>query len=61
MLDRHELEEPYVTLADRIARGASRRLDARGDMTGLWDADRISQAISNLIGNAVQHGAIAST
>ena len=106
MLDRDELEEPYITLADRIARSASRavemvgdlldftrsrlggipvrrgetdigqvvsnvvneivsahpesniRLDVRGDMTGFWDADRISQAISNLIGNAVQHGAV---
>ena len=32
------------------------RLDLEGDGTGFWDADRIEQIVSNLIGNAVQHG-----
>lgn len=32
-------------------------VDTRGDHWGEWDEDRISQALSNLIGNAVQHGA----
>jgi signal transduction histidine kinase len=27
-----------------------------GDTTGIWDADRILQVFSNLVGNAVQHG-----
>jgi signal transduction histidine kinase len=27
-----------------------------GDLTGDWDADRLAQAASNLIGNALQHG-----
>jgi signal transduction histidine kinase len=27
-----------------------------GELAGSWDAKRISQALSNLIGNAVQHG-----
>jgi two-component system sensor histidine kinase/response regulator len=27
-----------------------------GDTTGVWDADRILQVFSNLVGNAVQHG-----
>lgn len=27
-----------------------------GDLNGVWDNDRIRQAISNLLGNAVQHG-----
>jgi len=27
-----------------------------GDIVGEWDADRLSQVVSNLIGNAVQHG-----
>jgi signal transduction histidine kinase len=33
------------------------RVDARGEQQGCWDAARLSQALSNLIGNAVQHGA----
>lgn len=28
-----------------------------GDLTGSWDGDRITQALTNLVGNAVQHGA----
>jgi signal transduction histidine kinase len=33
------------------------RVGTRGELRGRWDEDRISQALSNLIGNAVQHGA----
>ena len=29
---------------------------AKGDLNGLWDSDRIRQAMSNLLGNAIQHG-----
>jgi signal transduction histidine kinase len=32
-------------------------LDANGQLRGQWDRGRIGQALSNLIGNAVQHGA----
>jgi len=27
-----------------------------GDLAGMWDAERLAQAASNLIGNALQHG-----
>jgi signal transduction histidine kinase len=32
------------------------RLDVRGDLRGEWDADRLEQVVSNLLGNAIQHG-----
>jgi signal transduction histidine kinase len=32
------------------------RLDACGNLRGLWDADRLAQVVSNLVGNAIQHG-----
>ena len=36
------------------------RFESDGDVKGDWDADRVRQAVSNLMGNAIQHGA-AST
>jgi signal transduction histidine kinase len=33
-------------------------LITRGDLTGEWDSARIRQMLSNLVGNAVQHGAV---
>ena len=30
---------------------------ARGDLRGDWDSDRIAQVLSNLVRNAIQHGA----
>ena len=35
-------------------------VDTRGEQAGEWDRDRLSQALSNLIGNAVQHGTVGS-
>jgi signal transduction histidine kinase len=35
-------------------------LDSHGDTNGVWDADRMMQVISNLVGNAVEHGEPAS-
>jgi signal transduction histidine kinase len=32
-------------------------VDVRGDVTGMWDRDRLHQIVANLIGNAIQHGA----
>lgn len=31
------------------------RFHSTGDLTGQWDSDRLRQAISNLMGNAIQH------
>jgi signal transduction histidine kinase len=32
------------------------RLDARGDLTVVWDRDRMYQLLANLVSNAVHHG-----
>ena len=32
------------------------RLDVAGDLAGDWDAARLRQVLSNLLGNAIQHG-----
>jgi signal transduction histidine kinase len=31
-------------------------IECHGDLTGHWDADRLAQVVSNIIGNALQHG-----
>ena len=33
------------------------RYTSKGDLRGEWDHDRIAQVLSNLVGNALQHGA----
>jgi signal transduction histidine kinase len=35
-------------------------LDLKGNLHGRWDADRIGQVFSNLVGNAVKHGSAAT-
>jgi PAS domain S-box-containing protein len=32
------------------------RLEVYGDTRGCWDVDRVAQVISNVVGNAIQHG-----
>lgn len=32
------------------------RFEAAGDLRGDWDADRLAQVVTNLVGNAIQHG-----
>src|SRR5688572_22987964 len=32
------------------------QLQAAGDLHGAWDPDRLGQVVSNLVGNAIQHG-----
>jgi signal transduction histidine kinase len=31
-------------------------MDVSGDLVGDWDVDRMAQVLSNLLGNAIQHG-----
>jgi len=46
-------------VADLEPRAAERvSVEVAGDSKGHWDPDRLAQAVSNLVGNAVQHGAV---
>lgn len=36
------------------------RLEASGDVAGTWDPERVAQALSNLVQNALQHGSSGS-
>lgn len=35
---------------------ADLRFEAHGDLAGTWDRGRLAQVLSNLVGNAIQHG-----
>jgi signal transduction histidine kinase len=49
---------PFRTLTARIA-SSSRVIEvsAAGDPRGRWDRSRLSQVLTNLMGNAIEHGA----
>ena len=36
--------------------GSAISLECRGDLTGMWDSDRVQQVLSNMIKNALEHG-----
>ena len=44
------------SIRPRIPERTHRACVSEGDLTGDWDADRLAQVASNLIGNALQHG-----
>jgi signal transduction histidine kinase len=54
------METIVLEVVDEISSanpGRQFRLDALGPQEGEWDAARISQAVANLVGNAIEHGA----
>jgi hypothetical protein len=60
-LDRDEVDLAKVAgdVVDEARAGSAAselRLTTTGDTMGSWDRDRISQILSNLVGNALQHG-----
>lgn len=50
-LCREVIDAYRTTHPDRVL-----RFHSHGDVNGVWDAGRIRQVISNLLGNALQHG-----
>ncbi|APR82518.1 Sensor histidine kinase [Minicystis rosea] len=48
---RQVLDELGFSHPDRVL-----RFEPIGDLRGEWDADRLAQIVSNLVGNAMQHG-----
>jgi signal transduction histidine kinase len=48
------------TVAELEATNPSRKIEilSEGQLTGDWDAGRLGQVLSNLVGNAVRHGTI---
>jgi signal transduction histidine kinase len=49
-LVRAQIEESQPSAEQTI------EIEVRGDTTGLWDRDRLAQAITNLLDNAIHHG-----
>jgi signal transduction histidine kinase len=68
---RIRLHRVETDLADVVLRAAEelaafhpdRRIvvEGEGDLTGSWDRERIAQVVSNLVGNALEHGEPTST
>jgi signal transduction histidine kinase len=54
-----DLGELCQDALDELAAGHPSRdlsIETRGDLRGYWDGDRVIEAMSNLLGNALQHG-----
>ena len=58
--DLRALCQEIIDELETIAGGRQIAFECDGDGAGTWDGDRVLQAISNIISNAVQHGAPGS-
>lgn len=54
-----DLHALTTSLVDELVIAAPQAIlvDGAGDLQGTWDGDRLAQVVSNLVGNAVEHGA----
>jgi signal transduction histidine kinase len=56
-MDLGELCRQLIEIFQGLHSDRTLQLEADGDLQGEWDNPRLKQVVSNLIGNAVQHGA----
>jgi signal transduction histidine kinase len=54
--DLRKVCEEVVLELQSFHTGAVVHFASHGDVTGEWDADRLAQVVSNLVGNAIEHG-----
>jgi signal transduction histidine kinase len=55
-VDLQKICEDVVTECQAAHPGAVLKFEPSGNLAGQWDADRMTQVVSNLLGNAIQHG-----
>jgi signal transduction histidine kinase len=57
VVDLRELAERVITEHQAVEPARLIEVEASGDLKGTWDELRLAQVLSNLLGNALQHGA----
>jgi len=57
LFDMNEVLKQLVEETELMHPGRRVRTDIRGDLSGVWDRDRLYHLLANLVGNAFQHGA----
>ena len=55
-LDLRQVVERVVAEVTAAAPDRTLEVQTSGDLHGRWDADRLAQVLTNLLGNAVEHG-----
>jgi signal transduction histidine kinase len=61
-IERHEVDVSKIVTdaVSEVAASSPRtevEIETSGDLRGKWDANRLAQVVTNLVGNAVEHGA----
>jgi signal transduction histidine kinase len=62
-LETFDLETLVRTIVEELRAGNPSRtiaIEAHGELRGRWDVSRLGQVVSNLVGNALTHGALDS-